>query len=38
MNPWSQFNGDFHALKDAEEKIVRERVPVVFCYGYVTIR
>jgi hypothetical protein len=36
MNPWRNFHNDFNALKEAEDGIARERVPVAHCYAYVT--
>jgi hypothetical protein len=36
MNPWKKLHNDFNALKEAEDGIARERVPVTHCYAYVT--
>jgi hypothetical protein len=31
MNPWKELHHDFHALKEAEDWIARERVPAAHC-------
>jgi len=35
MNPWKKLHNEFNELKEAEDRIVRERVPVKHCYAYV---
>lgn len=28
MNPWTRLNADFNELKEAEDRVIGERVPV----------
>ena len=34
---WKQLHNDFHALKEAEDRIVQQREGTDYCYAYVTV-